>query len=75
MPPRLYVSIQLIAPASGAQRRDNAGSQGRRDFTVSIQLIAPASGAWRPYQNQKRTEAVSIQLIAPASGAALLRNT
>ena len=36
------VSIQLIAPASGASRRRDSIPNF---FTVSIQLIAPASGA------------------------------
>ena len=41
---RFVVSIQLIAPASGAKKaiRSLPGKQG---ILVSIQLIAPASGA------------------------------
>ena len=63
------VSIQLIAPASGAGlvRSTLPNSQ---DYKVSIQLIAPASGALiaEAWAELERTE-VSIQLIAPASGA------
>ena len=38
-----FVSIQLIAPASGA--RATAWASGFKYALVSIQLIAPASGA------------------------------
>ena len=40
----MIVSIQLVAPASGALR-DNYASY--LCHTVSIQLVAPASGAYR----------------------------
>ena len=62
------VSIQLIAPASGAS---NAHRAGRRQLLVSIQLIAPASGADNYIMARAfiQADGVSIQLIAPASGA------
>ena len=61
------VSIQLIAPASGASNRLNLRTIVLR---VSIQLIAPASGAYnRMVVLLTPSSKVSIQLIAPASGA------
>ena len=63
------VSIQLIAPASGASLLlENRLSSSSR---VSIQLIAPASGAEKTLTEVNVTSLVevSIQLIAPASGA------
>ena len=62
------VSIQLIAPASGAIFTIILTLS--LDPIVSIQLIAPASGALLATPatlHPSRT--VSIQLIAPASGA------
>ena len=41
------VSIQLIAPASGARLSQSAIVCSSRQGMVSIQLIAPASGALR----------------------------
>ena len=63
------VSIQLIAPASGALKSKQF-HQGAKPWLVSIQLIAPASGA-KVYKACKLEglQDVSIQLIAPASGA------
>ena len=44
------VSIQLIAPASGASKKLTF-SQFKAIVGVSIQLIAPASGALRAYSS------------------------
>ena len=62
------VSIQLIAPASGALAPKRTLYEWR--YSVSIQLIAPASGAYRTHTRKGYlVTRVSIQLIAPASGA------
>ena len=64
------VSIQLIAPASGAFSNLAFIASSNVDVTVSIQLIAPASGAKiLDGDNHRLYLLVSIQLIAPASGA------
>ena len=60
------VSIQLIAPASGALKKLKMLRLG---LGVSIQLIAPASGAFGLPVESFAGVLVSIQLIAPASGA------
>ena len=62
------VSIQLIAPASGADLVCYP-SIWDTDAKVSIQLIAPASGAHSYLSSGGYVLRVSIQLIAPASGA------
>ena len=66
LPLRQGVSIQLIAPASGAVI-EVAGNK-LSVIQVSIQLIAPASGAFTPATWNPSSRSVSIQLIAPASG-------
>ena len=65
----MQVSIQLIAPASGANGRSR-GILRTQCRIVSIQLIAPASGASTNRSDRGSAPSrVSIQLIAPASGA------
>ena len=63
------VSIQLIAPASGAFEMVDSAFLKPSEIIVSIQLIAPASGATPVVSIGEEFIEVSIQLIAPASGA------
>ena len=65
------VSIQLIAPASGATGFNYSSELNSKFPYVSIQLIAPASGAMTMFEGLKTIAEVSIQLIAPASGASV----
>ena len=64
----IWVSIQLVAPASGAFGRAG-GKPSEMDGFVSIQLVAPASGASVEAIGMCDYNRVSIQLVAPASGA------
>jgi len=61
-----FVSIQLVSPASGDERKKNRTSSLRR---VSIQLVSPASGdLWGARNALVSLQGVSIQLVSPASG-------
>ena len=62
----LFVSIQLMSPASGDTKWQNR--QRIVNQEVSIQLMSPASGDIPEALKVDALNRVSIQLMSPASG-------